>query len=99
MVITKTNGLPIFFFAFTIYITSCNSKTNTSVENDPKKQELATIDSLLGDTGFTQSMARAQDSSYYAGIGETPPAFFTPAVDFVVASRGKSTSKVTPLSD
>lgn len=99
MATTKTKGFYIFLFACTFYIiTSCNSKTNTStnisVENDLKKKELATIDSLLRDAGFTQSMARALDSSYYAGIGQTPPAFFTSEDSTAVIIKRKQDEKI-----
>lgn len=96
----KTTGLSFFFFAFIIYYgVSCTTKTESQNESKQMQQELATIDSLLRDSAFTQSMSRSLDSSYYAGIGQAPPEFLTPQEDTeVVIKRLKDEKVATSLA-
>ncbi|MBA2563202.1 MAG: hypothetical protein H0V14_09885 [Chitinophagaceae bacterium] len=94
MVRAKTNGMRTFFFTFAIYITFCSCKSNTQVVKDPKKQELATIDSLLRDSAFAQSMANTLDSSYYASLGQTPPEFLSANDDTAMVIKRKKDEKV-----
>ena len=85
----------IIFFTFIFYIiTFCSCRSGSQTEKDPHKYELATIDSLLRDSAFTQSMARALDSSYYAGIGQTPLEFLTANDDTAIVIKRKQDEKV-----
>ncbi len=61
------------------------------IRND---RELATLDSLLRDPVFAQSMAASLDSSYYEGIGEKPPPFLTPADDTTFIFKTQFEEKV-----
>lgn len=95
MVVTKSIKQGIFFFLFFLFLItfySCESKVQSN--KDQKDRELVTIDSLLRDSAFTQSMAATLDSSYYTGIGEKPPAFLTPEDDTAFVIKSKLDEKV-----
>ena len=95
MVVTKSIKPGIFLFLFSLYLISfysCESKVQSN--KDQKDRELVTIDSLLRDSAFTQSMAATMDSSYYAGIGEKAPVFLTPEDDTAFVIKNKLDEKV-----
>jgi hypothetical protein len=54
---------------------SCDSKPAHEKTGNEMNEEIATIDSLLRDKNFSESMANSLDSAYYAGIGEAQPTF------------------------
>ncbi len=96
MVVNKSIKPGIFLFLFSLYLISfysCESKVQSNT--DQKDRELATIDSLLRDASFTQSMAATLDSSYYAGIGEKSPPFLTPEDDTAFIVKSKFDEKVS----
>lgn len=75
-------------------ISSCKSDTDHKSTQPQMKQELATIDSLIRDASFTESMAKTLDSSYYAGVGETAPAFLNPADDTASIMKTERNEKI-----
>ena len=56
--------------------------------------ELATIDSLLRNIAFAESMAKTLDSSYYVGVGEPVPEFLTPEDDSAIIFQSPRNEKI-----
>lgn len=90
--------LSLLFSWFVTAFYSCESKTGSGTAQNSdisqRDRELATIDSLLRDSAFAQSMAATLDSSYYAGIGEKPSPFLTPADGTSVVMKSKLDEKI-----
>jgi hypothetical protein len=57
------------------YGSFCSPKKSSMTDAQQIQQEQLIIDSLLRDEAFTEDMAKALDSAYYQGIGETAPEF------------------------
>ena len=95
MKFNKTTRFSFFFFGFIVYCgISCTTKTLPQNEAQQMQHELATINSLLRDAAFTQSMAKSLDSSYYAGIGQAPPEFVTQQEDTTVVIKRLKDEKI-----
>lgn len=52
-------------------------------------EEVATIDSLLRDKNFSESMANSLDSAYHAGIGEAQPTFLLTVSDSTILKSAR----------
>src|SRR5690349_3066339 len=74
-------GSCLFLLLLAAIAFSCNNSSNDSkpaaLENE-FSAELNMMDSLLRDSSLALTIAQAQDSAYYAGLGQTPPSFLTP---------------------
>lgn len=95
MLIARLMKQKIFIFLVFFYVIvffSC--KPNVQSNASQKDRELATIDSLLRDAAFAQSVAETLDSSYYAGIGEKAPPFLSPGDDTAFTLKNKFDEKV-----
>ena len=69
--------MPVFLFLM-VYTVSCVTKKDDAMEQQIKAQ-LTVIDSLLRSPDFNLSVAKAQDTAYYTGIGKPLPPFLTSA--------------------
>ena len=77
----------LLFGLLLLVASSCDTKPTVQNATNKMEQEVATIDSLLRNKIFSESMAKSLDSAYYAGIGETQPPFLYSGVDsFVLKS-------------
>lgn len=91
MKMIHTNRIAVLFVicAFAFLLSCTSEATRDNVEHSATEQ-LATIDSLLRDAGFSESMAKALDSSYYAGIGQAAPEFISPAEDTITFKSARN---------
>src|SRR3990170_8268886 len=96
----KTKVYQCFAFAVVVqYMIFCNDKTAPEKSQTQMEKELLTIDSLLRDSVFTESIAKTLDSSYYAGIGQPSPPFTTPEdVTTIVYTSVKNEKIATRLA-
>ena len=78
---------------FVQYFASCDTKKESPME-EKIKIELTTIDSLLRSDDFSLSIAKAQDTAYYKGIGEPVPPFLTPAEDTATIAKSAREEKI-----
>lgn len=96
----KILNLPLLF-KFVIIVVSCcyvsckgeQEKEIAKVENKQQAQ-LEKINSLLRDPQFTESMAKALDSSYYVGVQQEQPPFITPADDTTIIRKSLRSEKI-----
>ena len=83
----------LLFLFLTNYIISCVIIQDDSMEHKIK-HELTVIDSLLRSADFSLSVAQAQDTAYYTGIGEPVPPFLSPAEDTATIIKSVKEEKV-----
>jgi len=83
----------LLLLLFMQYFASCDTKKEASMD-EKIKAELTTIDSLLKSAGFSLSIAKAQDTAYYKGIGEPVPPFLTPAEDTATIAQSAREEKI-----
>ncbi|MBC7828737.1 MAG: hypothetical protein H7122_13380 [Chitinophagaceae bacterium] len=81
-------------FTAAIFINSCKHGEDQQQETIQMARELATIDFLLRNAVFTESIAKAADSSYYAGAGQAAPLFLTPADDTTIIVKTARSEKI-----
>lgn len=92
---SKPTSMYLFCVFFTIYCcVSCTTKTTNETVSKQMQYELSTIDSLLRDSVFAQSMASLLDSSYYVGVGKAPPPFLTAQEDTALIVTNLQEEKV-----
>lgn len=88
--------LPSLLLLAIIFGVACKDQENgreTEI-SETKQIELDKINSLLRDLYFTESMAKALDSSYYVGVQQAPPPFLTAADDSLIITRSARSEKI-----
>jgi hypothetical protein len=89
--------MKIFKLLLAVFLVSYNSSC-VSIKDDTmeqkKQMQLTVIDSLLRSADFNLSIAKAQDTAYYTGIGEPVPAFLTPAEDTATIAKSVKEEKI-----
>jgi hypothetical protein len=79
---------------FVLFTFSCATKNDADEKPEQIQKESATIDSLIRNADFAYSMAKTLDSSYYIGVGQTPPDFLTDADDTATIIKNVKEEKI-----